>query len=161
MQFAIHLTSFSAENYRHYSPNRCNLSIIPSFYKSVFSSLLVCGGTCVEPFEALYNFIHRKRNAILLTAAPPPRRFAQGLAGTLSLIIGISLYFNITINAYIFEAILLLAIVLLVFGRFCLGSFVYHLITGNLDFAKKTLPWKQLEADSKIISIYPQFFIYL
>ncbi|MCA1612435.1 MAG: hypothetical protein ABR610_06380 [Thermoanaerobaculia bacterium] len=28
-----------------------------------------------------------------------------------------------------------------VFGGFCLGSFVFHLIRGRGKFAKRTLPW--------------------
>ena len=39
------------------------------------------------------------------------------------------------------EALLLVALGALSFGRFCLGSFVFHLLNGNGEIAKRTLPW--------------------
>jgi hypothetical protein len=36
---------------------------------------------------------------------------------------------------------LLVALGALIFGAFCLGSYVFHLLTGNGEFAKRTLPW--------------------
>jgi hypothetical protein len=35
----------------------------------------------------------------------------------------------------------LVAIGLVIVGRFCLGSFVFHLLRGNGEFARRTLPW--------------------
>jgi hypothetical protein len=37
--------------------------------------------------------------------------------------------------------VLAAAVTLLVVGRFCLGSFVYHLLRGRARFAVRTLPW--------------------
>jgi hypothetical protein len=34
-----------------------------------------------------------------------------------------------------------LAVAVLVFGRLCVGSFVYHLLRGEFAFAVRTLPW--------------------
>ena len=33
----------------------------------------------------------------------------------------------------------------LVFGRFCLGSYLYHLLRGETSFANRTLPWSRAE----------------
>jgi hypothetical protein len=35
----------------------------------------------------------------------------------------------------------MLALGALVFGGFCLGSFFFHLLSGRLAFARRTLPW--------------------
>ena len=35
-----------------------------------------------------------------------------------------------------------IALAALIFGRFCLGSFLYYLLRGRSDFAIGTLPWK-------------------
>jgi hypothetical protein len=43
--------------------------------------------------------------------------------------------------AYVFEAVFALAAGALAFGRFCLGSFIYHVLTGRGEFARRTLPW--------------------
>jgi hypothetical protein len=95
-----------------------------------------------NPFEILYNATFGSHTgAFRLSSAPAPRRFAQGMAGTFSLTIGMLLVFDQPTAAYVFEAMLLVAIGALVFGGFCLGSFVFHLIMGKIAFAKRTLPW--------------------
>jgi len=95
-----------------------------------------------NPFELLYNATFGSRpEAMKLRHAPPPRRFAQGMAATFSLTITMLLIFEQRIAAYIFEALLLLAIGALIFGGFCLGSFVFHLIRKRIVFAIRTLPW--------------------
>jgi hypothetical protein len=45
--------------------------------------------------------------------------------------------------AWVFEALLLVALSALIFGPFCLGSYLFHLLTGNGEFAKRTLPWRR------------------
>jgi hypothetical protein len=95
-----------------------------------------------NPFDALYNYtMGTKKGAVRLDAAPDPRRFAQGVAGTFMLIIGASLLLDRTFIAYTFEALLLIAIATLVFGRLCFGSFIFHLLRGRAAFAMGTLPW--------------------
>jgi hypothetical protein len=96
----------------------------------------------LNPFDALYNrLVARPKGRPLLTAAPAPRRFAQGMAGTFMLAIGLSLLAGWSRTAWTLEALLVVALVALIVGRFCLGSFVYLLITGQPDLARKTLPW--------------------
>ncbi len=95
-----------------------------------------------NPFDALYNRIVAVRTGrIALSPAPTPRRFAQGMAGTFALAIGVSLLMGWHVTAIVLEIILVLAVAALVFGSFCLGSFVFHLLRGRLGFAKRTLPW--------------------
>jgi hypothetical protein len=39
------------------------------------------------------------------------------------------------------EGIFLAAVLALILGGFCLGSFVFHLLSGKGSFACQTLPW--------------------
>jgi Domain of unknown function (DUF4395) len=94
-----------------------------------------------NPFEALYNRVLAVRSdRVPLPPAPPPRRFSQGMAGTFMLAIGISLLMGWRMTAIVLEVLLMLALGALVFG-FCLGSFLFHLLSGRLAFARRTLPW--------------------
>src|SRR6266705_2511406 len=78
-----------------------------------------------NPFENLYNrVVARPRGRPLLTKAPGPRRFAQGMAAS-----------------YAFQGLIAVAFAALLFGRFCLGAYVYHLLKGNVAFANGTCPW--------------------
>ncbi|HJQ98126.1 MAG TPA: DUF4395 family protein [Candidatus Polarisedimenticolaceae bacterium] len=91
-----------------------------------------------NPFEWVYNrFGVRHR----LGPAPPPRRFSQGMAGTFALAIGAAMLLGWTWAAVAIGVLFAVALTALVVGRLCLGSFVYHLIRGNVGFAMRTLPW--------------------
>jgi Domain of unknown function (DUF4395) len=95
-----------------------------------------------NPFDALYNHIVAKPKSLPGLGPPPsPRRFAQAMAGTFMLVIGVSLFFGLSILAWAFEALLVAALVALIFGRVCLGSYLFLLFTGQGRFAKRTLPW--------------------
>ncbi len=95
-----------------------------------------------NPFHALYNRIAAAEpGRITLSPAPGPRRFAQGMAGTFALAIGVSLLLGFHVTAIVLEVLFVLAVGALVFGGFCLGSLVFHLLLGRLAFAKRTLPW--------------------
>jgi Domain of unknown function (DUF4395) len=96
-----------------------------------------------NPFDAVYNRLFASRTGTPLAAAPPPRRFAQGMAGSFALAIGGSLRFGWTPAAHVLEALMLCALGALVLGRFCLGSFLFHLARGEGDFATRTLPWRR------------------
>jgi Domain of unknown function (DUF4395) len=96
----------------------------------------------LNPFDRLYDSLVAARKGLpALTVAPGPRRFAQGMAATFMLLIGVSLLVGWDALAWVLEALLLVAIGALNFGAFCLGSYVFHVLTGNGEFAKRTLPW--------------------
>jgi hypothetical protein len=96
----------------------------------------------LNPFDAIYNVLVAKPKRLpLLDSAPNPRRFAQMMAGTFMLAIAVSLSSGWQRLAWILEALLLAALAALIFGRFCLGSYVFLLCTGQASFANRTLPW--------------------
>jgi hypothetical protein len=57
------------------------------------------------------------------------------------LLIGVSLLAGLNLLAWVLQTLMLAAIGALIFGGFCLGSFVFHVLVGNSEFARRTLPW--------------------
>ena len=100
----------------------------------------------LNPFDAAYNsLVARPKGRPRLGAAPGPRRFAQAMAGTFMLGIGLSLAFGSSALAWAVEGALMLALGALIFGRFCLGSYLFLVFTGQVGFANGTLPWARPE----------------
>lgn len=95
-----------------------------------------------NPFDALHNRLLAGRGQRpLLNSAAAPRRFAQGMAAAIAMGIGICLLAGAVQAAHALEFLLLLAVSALVFGKLCLGSFVYFLLHGQVKHAVNTLPW--------------------
>jgi len=95
-----------------------------------------------NPFEVFYNrVIAVPRGKPLLSPAPAPRAFAQGMAAAFMLLSGLSLLSGWFVAAYILEAFLVIAFAALLFGKFCLGAYIYHVLRGQISFANATLPW--------------------
>jgi hypothetical protein len=95
----------------------------------------------LNPFDAIYNWLLARPGGVTLTPAPAPRRFAQFLAGSFAVAIGISLAVDWRTTALVLEGFFIVAVGALAFGGFCFGSFVFHVLRGRADFAKRTLPW--------------------
>lgn len=96
----------------------------------------------LNPFDTAYNLLLSGRGGRpRLTAAPAPRRFSQGMAGTFALAIGAALLAGVRAPACALEGPLLAAATSVALGGFCVGSFVYHLLRGEAAFATRTLPW--------------------
>lgn len=96
----------------------------------------------LNPFELAYSrLIAAPRGKPALGPAPAPRRFAQGMAASMMLIVAFALLLGFVVTAWVFEALLVLAFSLLLFGRFCMGAYIYHLLRGRVSFANATLPW--------------------
>ena len=97
----------------------------------------------LNPFDAIYNrTVGILPGRARLGPAAPPRRFAQGMAGSFALGIGVSLLLHLGTVALVLQVLLFAALAALIFGRFCLGSFLYYLLRGRSGFAIATLPWK-------------------
>jgi hypothetical protein len=95
-----------------------------------------------NPFELAYNSrVARPRRLPELVPAPGPRRFAQGMAAAFNLGAALALTQDAMVLAWLLQAMLVLAFSALLFGRFCLGAYVYHLLRGRVAFANSTLPW--------------------
>ena len=100
-----------------------------------------------NPFELFYNrVLALPRGKPMLSPAPPPRAFAQGMAAAFMLLAGLALISGWIIAAWILEAFLVIAFAALLFGKFCLGAYVYHLLRGKISFANSTLPWARPHA---------------
>jgi hypothetical protein len=100
----------------------------------------------LNPFDHLYNhLVARPKGRPPLGPAPGPRRFAQAMAGTFMLVIALSLVLGWRALAWAVEGLLVLALVALIFGRFCVGSYLFLQLTGQTGFANKTLPWTRGE----------------
>jgi hypothetical protein len=96
----------------------------------------------LNPFEIAYNRrVAAPRGLRSLTPAPGPRRFAQGMAAAMTLGTGLALLAGLTTLAWALEAMLVVAFSLLLFGKFCLGAYVFHVLKGRVAFANSTLPW--------------------
>jgi hypothetical protein len=99
-----------------------------------------------NPFDALYHqAIAAPLQLPRVPPAPAPRRFAQGMAGTILAGAGLALLAARPGLAWILEGLVVVALGTLVLGRFCLGSYLYHLLRGETRFANRTLPWSHAE----------------
>ena len=95
-----------------------------------------------NPFEAAYNrLIAAPRGRQPLPPAPAPRRFAQAVNAAFNLVSGLTLVAGWTTTSWVFQAMLVVAFSLLLFGKFCLGAYVFHVLRGEAAFANSTLPW--------------------
>lgn len=78
-------------------------------------------------FDAIYNSVVARRHGLApLGPAPAPRRFAGGLAATVTHAIGLALLMGASRAAWGLEALLVVAVAAVVFGRSCAGANLYH-----------------------------------
>lgn len=99
-----------------------------------------------NPFDALYNLaVARRRGLPPLTPAPAPRRFSQGMGGTLLAGVGLALLAGWPAVAWTLEGLVAAALGALVLGRLCVGSYLYYVLRGEVGFANRTLPWSRAE----------------
>ena len=95
-----------------------------------------------NPFELAYNrWVARPKGRLELVPSPGPRRMAQGMAAAFNLGAALALVYGMTPLAWVLQAMLVVAFSALLFGRFCLGAYIYHLLKGRVAFANSTLPW--------------------
>ena len=95
-------------------------------------------------FDAIYNASLAKRpGAERLTPAPAPRRFSMGMSASFFLGIGVSLLQGWTTVSIVLQVFVGVALSAIILGKFCLGSYIYHLVRGQAGFANRTLPWSR------------------
>ena len=96
----------------------------------------------LNPFERFYDWaIGSRQGQPKLEPAPVPRRFAQGMAAAFMVATGLCLTFSWQLAADVFEVFLVVAFSALLFGKFCLGAYVFHILRGRWGFANSTCPW--------------------
>jgi hypothetical protein len=96
----------------------------------------------LNPFDALHNrLVAAPKGLPSLPPAAGPRRFAQGMAATSTLGVAVSLWFGWRSVALGCEAVVVTALTMLLVGRLCLGSYLFHVIRGRAAFGNRTLPW--------------------
>src|SRR5207245_9929263 len=78
-----------------------------------------------------------------LYKAPGPQQFDQGMAAVFMLAAGLTLLEGWRTASYVFQGLLAVAFSALLFGKFCLGAYVYHLLRGNVALANGTCPWSE------------------
>ncbi len=87
---------------------------------------IVLGWGAMVPDANVFEWIYNRRSPrYRLTRAPAPRRFAQGLAGLMTLAIATFLYLDWMPAAILVELLLLAAVAGIVYVKFCFGSWVY------------------------------------
>jgi hypothetical protein len=80
-------------------------------------------------FDAIYNHaIARRRGLDPVAAAPPPRRFAGGVAATITLVIGLALQTGARSAAWVLEALATVSVAAVVFGRSCAPAHLYEFL---------------------------------
>lgn len=93
--------------------------------------------TPLNPFDAIYNHaVAYRRGLRLLGFTPAPRRFAQGMAGTIALVIAVALFAKATPVAWVFEGVLAVASAAVVFKDKCAGADMYFLLRRGFGFRK-------------------------
>ena len=96
----------------------------------------------LNPFDALYNALLAGSGGRMdLPPAPPPRRFAQGMAASLATVIAGGLLAGWQTVVVAAETLLITAFAALLFGKFCLGAYLYYWLRGEGEFARRTAPW--------------------
>jgi hypothetical protein len=131
----------------HFQPRLVGLIVLVAVILQEPRIFLVLGGVLwwcalaprLNPFDAFYNATLARRPGGIALEPAPARRFSQ--AGLFALAIGFSLFQGWKTTAIVLEVLLTVAVAALVFGGFCLGSFIFHLLRGRSAFARRTLPW--------------------
>jgi Domain of unknown function (DUF4395) len=91
-------------------------------------------------FDALYNYVvARPRGLAPLEPAPPPRRFAGGLAALLTFVIGVALLAGARSTTWVLEGVLTAAVTAVVFGRSCAGADLYHVLRRRWSSGEPTV----------------------
>ena len=90
----------------------------------------------LNPFAAFYNAALARRQAARLDPAPAPRRFSEGMAGTIALAIGVAMLAKRSVAAAAPETMFVLAAGTAAVGGYCVGCFVFHFLFGRLASAQ-------------------------
>jgi hypothetical protein len=98
----------------------------------------------LNPFDFAYRrTLGRRSGAAALPPSPMPRRFSAGMGAVFAAAIAVAMASGFRITAWVLQAVLMLAVLSVIYGRLCIGSFLYHLLRGELGFAIGTLPWRR------------------
>jgi hypothetical protein len=63
------------------------------------------------------------------------------MAAAFLLAAGLCLALGFPLASWVFQGFLVVAFSALLFGKFCMGAWVFHVLRGEVAFANSTLPW--------------------
>jgi hypothetical protein len=103
--------------------------VVQSPWPFLILSAVLWWGTLIPSrnvFDAIYNHVvARARRRPGLEIATAPRRFAQAMAGTVTLLIGAALLEGVLVAAWILQGLLVAGVSAAVFGDFCGAAQLY------------------------------------
>jgi Domain of unknown function (DUF4395) len=80
-------------------------------------------------FDTFFNHVMADpKRLAAMPAAPPPRRFAQAVAGTFAMSIALTLFAGVSPAAWLLESVFVAGSMSVVTRRFCLPAYVLHLV---------------------------------
>jgi hypothetical protein len=105
----------------------------------------------LNPFDAIYNiFVAGPKHLAKLRSSMPPRRAAQFMGMTMTLIIGFSMVLHCPIAAWAVQGFLILVLATASFGKFCLPTHIFFTLRGQWRFANQTVPWNPTPWNGKM-----------
>ena len=78
-----------------------------------------------NPFNMLYNYTLGSKRRLFLLLSPSPRVFSEALAGSLAVVIAVSLALGYRSTAMVLAGIFVLANSAVVFSKFCFGAALF------------------------------------
>jgi len=93
-----------------------------------------------NPFNTIYNaLIARRVGLVRLTATPPPRRFSMGMGGVVAVAAAAAGASGLTYVTWALETILVWALVVVLFTRFCPGAYVYRRLNARASYGAQAV----------------------
>jgi len=95
-------------------------------------------------FDAFFNRVMADPMGLAaMPSAPPPRRFAQTIAGSMAMSIAMTLFAGASPAAWLLQSVFVAGSMSVVVRRFCLPAYVYHLLWSGTPATPCPPSWNQ------------------